>query len=91
MSLTGKITTLFQDKTKQLPLFPRTKVKAVSDDEGNALTKILTDMDAKWAGAWIDFTDEEGNDVEEPYIHWAVDENGNPIKTGLTFAEDSEF
>ena len=92
MSLTGNITILFQDKEKQLPLFPRTKIKAISDDDGNALTKILADMDTKWAGCWIDFTDEDGNSTNEPYLHYAVDENGNPVyKPEISLAEDGEF
>lgn len=32
-------------------------------------------------GTWIDFYDEDGNETDEPYIHWNVDENGKPIKT----------
>ena len=41
MSLIGKITSLFADKEETTPIFPRTKVKAVSDDNGNTLDVIL--------------------------------------------------
>lgn len=44
MSLVGKIKTLFSDKEKTEPMFPRTKVKAVSDDEGVGLNVILENM-----------------------------------------------
>lgn len=91
MPLTGKITTLFQDNTKKLPLFPRTKTDAVSNKDGETLTKILKDMKDRWDGCWIDFKDEDGNDVDEPYIHWNTDKNGKPITTGLTYVEDEVF
>lgn len=41
MSLTGKITNLFADKEKTSPIFPRTKVKAISDDDGIGLNVLL--------------------------------------------------
>jgi len=41
MSITGKIKTLFSDKEKTEAVFPRTKVSAVSDDNGNSLDAIL--------------------------------------------------
>lgn len=41
MSLTGKITNLFADKEKTSPIFPRTKVKAISDDNGIGLNVLL--------------------------------------------------
>lgn len=44
MSLIGKIQTLFSDKEKTIPVFPRTKVKAVSDDNGVGLNAILDEM-----------------------------------------------
>ena len=47
MSLMGKITTLFTDKDKTIPAFPRTKVKAVSDDNGKGLDAILDEMVTK--------------------------------------------
>lgn len=46
MSLIGKIQTLFSDKEKTTPIFPRTKVSAVSDDNGIGLDAILDDMSA---------------------------------------------
>lgn len=30
----------------------------------------LNTTDNKWAGCWIEFTDEDGNATDEPYIHW---------------------
>ena len=43
------------------------------------------------SGTWIDFTDEDGNETDEPWIHWAVDENGKPVKCGFVFAETTQF
>ena len=91
MSLIGNIQTLFSDKAKTTPVFPRTKVKAVSDDNGVGLNALLQMIDDKFAGTWIEYIDENGNPTDEPYLHYAVDENGNPVTTGLSFAEDGEF
>lgn len=44
MSLIGKIKTLFSDKEKTQPIFPRTKIKAVSDDNGVRLDVVLEEM-----------------------------------------------
>lgn len=44
MSLTGYIKNLFVDKEKTIPLFPKTKVRAVSDDDGVGLNVILEDI-----------------------------------------------
>lgn len=44
MSTLGKITSLFTDKEMTIPAFPRTKVKAVSDDNGIGLDAILRDV-----------------------------------------------
>ena len=44
MSLIGKIQTLFSDKERTTPVFPRTKVKAVSDDDGKGLDAILEEL-----------------------------------------------
>ena len=44
MALIGKIVTLFADKEKTLPRFPRTKISAVSDDNGVGLDAILDEM-----------------------------------------------
>lgn len=41
MSITGKIKTLFADSAKTEALFPRTKVSAVSDDNGVGLDALL--------------------------------------------------
>ncbi len=38
---TGKIKTLFSDKEKTEALFPRTKVKAITDDNGTGLDVLL--------------------------------------------------
>ena len=38
---TGKIRTLFSDKEKTEVLFPRTKVSAISDDNGNGLAAVI--------------------------------------------------
>lgn len=44
MSLIGKIVTLFSDKEKTAPVFPRTKVSAVSDDDGVGLNVLLDNV-----------------------------------------------
>lgn len=41
MALTGKIMDFFADKAMTIPAFPRTKVKAVSDDNGIGLGVLL--------------------------------------------------
>lgn len=46
MALIGKIVTLFADKEKTLPRFPRTKISAVSDDNGVGLDALLDEMSA---------------------------------------------
>lgn len=43
-SIIAKIRTLFEDKEGTIPLFPRTKIKAVSDDDGTTLNVLLDDM-----------------------------------------------
>lgn len=77
MSLIGTIQTFFSDPEKTKPVFPRTKIKAISDDNGIGLDAILeevksvaTQIDSKFAGCWISFTDENDNPTTEPYIHW---------------------
>ena len=44
MALIGKIQTLFKDKNKTIPVYPRTKIKAISDDNGTGLEAILEDL-----------------------------------------------
>ena len=34
----------------------------------------ITTVDNKWNGCWIEFTDENGNPTDEPYIHWYTEE-----------------
>lgn len=44
-------------------------------DVKDRLTKLetkTTQLEAKFSGCWIEFTDEEGNPTDEPYIHWIV-------------------
>ena len=88
----GKIQSLFTDKTKTELIFPRTKIKAISNEDGSQmLNEILDNHAARWAGAWIEFTDENGNPTNEPYLHYTVDDNGNPIYNGLPWVEDGEY
>ena len=47
MSLVGKIQSLFLDREKTQPIFPITKVKAVSDDNGKGLNVLLDDKASK--------------------------------------------
>ena len=44
MAITGKIQTVFSDKARTKPVFPRTKTTAVSDETGKTLDKILEDI-----------------------------------------------
>ena len=44
MSMTGEIRSLFLDKDKNQVLFPTTKVKAISDDDGVGLNVLLEDI-----------------------------------------------
>lgn len=39
----------------------------------------------------IDFTDEEGNSTDEPYIHWYVDSETGEVINIMPSAEDGEF
>lgn len=88
----GKIQTLFSDEAKTQIIFPHTKIKAVSNEDGSQnLKEILENHDARWAGAWIEFTDENGNPSDEPYLHYTVDDSGNPSYNGPSFAEDGEY
>lgn len=73
------------------PFYPLTDVSQIVVEEGKRLNTTLLNMDARWAGAWIEFTDEDGNPTAEPYLHFAVDENGNPAYAGIPYAEDGEF
>lgn len=45
MALTGKIMDFFADKAMTIPAFPRTKVKAISDDSGIGLDAILSNIE----------------------------------------------
>lgn len=47
MAKTGKIVDFFLDKAKTVIGFPRTKVKAVSDDDGVGLDAILDEIGTK--------------------------------------------
>lgn len=67
------------------------KIKDVLDEAGTGLDTILANEQARWAGGWIEFTDENGNPTDEPFYHYAVNEDGTPVYAGLTYAEDGEF
>lgn len=47
MSITGRIKTLFFDKNNSEAIFPRTKIKAVSDDENRGLDFLLDNIDTQ--------------------------------------------
>ena len=47
MSLAGKIMTMFTDKDMTAPAFPRTKVQAISDDDGVGLNVLLDKKQSK--------------------------------------------
>ena len=44
MASSGSIQTIFSDREKQNPLYPRSKVKAISDDSGKSLELILDEL-----------------------------------------------
>lgn len=62
MALTGKIMDFFADKAMTIPAFPRTKVKAVSDDNNIGLNVLLDakaskeELDAKMSKTESDMT-----------------------------------
>lgn len=50
-------------------------VEIVDNLTTNDSTKVLSAaqgvvLNNKWNGCWIEFTDEDGNPTDEPYIHW---------------------
>lgn len=47
MALTGKIMDFFVDKNMTIPAFPRTKVKAISNDDGVGLNVLLENIENK--------------------------------------------
>lgn len=47
MALTGKIMDFFADKAMTIPAFPRTKVKAISDDDNVGLNVLLDEKVSK--------------------------------------------
>lgn len=42
--MASKVTTLFEDSAKTNALYPRTKVSAVSDNNGKALSQIIDEI-----------------------------------------------
>lgn len=53
MALTGKIMDFFADKAMTIPAFPRTKVKAISDDNGIGLNALLDAKQKKHVAATV--------------------------------------
>lgn len=52
-------------------IYPITTVdQVISNEDGTRLNAVLDNINTKWAGCWISFTDENGNPTDEPYIHW---------------------
>lgn len=51
MALTGKIMDFFADKAMTIPAFPRTKVKAISDDDNVGLNVLLDNKQEKHSRA----------------------------------------
>ena len=41
---TGRVVTLYEDKEKTQGIFPRTKISAISDDEGTGLDAIISEL-----------------------------------------------
>ena len=73
MSLTGKIMDFFADKDMTIPAFPRTKVKAVSNDEGIGLDAILDSKQDKSA-ITISDTEPENPKVGSVWIDTSEDD-----------------
>ena len=66
MALTGKIMDFFADKAMTIPAFPRTKVKAVSDDDGVGLNVLLENIINSINDLNITITPQSGNWKEAP-------------------------
>jgi hypothetical protein len=56
MSLTGKIMDFFADKEMTIPAFPRTKVKAISDDNNVGLNVLLDNKQDKVIAKTVSLT-----------------------------------
>lgn len=82
---TGKIKTLYSDREKTEPLYPRTKTSAISDDNGKGLDAILEELAANGTGEIDDSTlyilssagtainsEEDLNNYTTPGIYGAV-------------------
>lgn len=39
-----------------------------------SVTAVKTAINEAMGGCWIEFTDEDGNPTDEPYIHWYAEE-----------------
>ena len=62
MATEGKILTLFEDKEKTKGIFPRTKISAVSDENGVSLDRILSELQISGGGGEpLYIGDEYGN------------------------------
>lgn len=65
MSLTGKIMDFFVDKAMTIPAFPRTKVKAVSDDNNVGLNVLLDNKQDKLVAKTISLLATEWNNMTQ--------------------------
>lgn len=83
MSLIGKIQALFTDREQTQPIFPMTKIKAVSDDDGKGLNAVLDDMTAhtKKVGAPHNLLD--NSDFRNP-----VNQRGQTSYSGAVYMID---
>ena len=59
----------------QMPDYYATKkatedAQSVADKANDLAEKVSTAL----SGCWIEFTDEDGNPTDEPYVHWYVEE-----------------
>lgn len=61
MATEGKILTLFEDKEKTKGIFPRTKISAVSDNNGVSLDRILSELQISGDGESLYIGDEYGD------------------------------
>lgn len=81
MALTGKITNLFADKAMTIPAFPRTKVKAVSDDNGVGLNVLLDSKQEKSKSVSISLFASNWSDMTQAVVVSGVTEDNTVIVT----------
>lgn len=83
MSVTGEIKNLYSDKDKTRVLLPRTKTKAVSDENGTSLDVLLNE--------YRDYTKKVGNPqnlLDNSDFRNPVNQRGQQVYTGFNYTID---